>query len=177
MHEETIGPSATNLSTDSSARRVRASTFWLPFAFVGFILLMPGLVIPASVAADDSAIAIIVSASWTGDADIDTRTLRRIFLGRIQMISGKTVHPISRPSGSPLREAFNAKVLRKSERKLAAYWIQQALSGGARQPTDLETFREVVAFVASDPRAIAYVELKRMKAEAPSSVRIVREIR
>ncbi len=65
---------------------------------------------------------------------------------------------VEQAQGSPARDVFIGKVLRKNERKLKAYWSKQVFSGKAGPPRQLGDDAAVKAFVASNNSAIGYID-------------------
>ena len=84
--------------------------------------------------------------------------LQRIFRKQTRMWpTGESVVPVDWDATSPVRADFSDKVMRRSVRELAEFWVQQNITQGLTPPTTLKSTRAVLRFVASVPGAIAYV--------------------
>jgi ABC-type phosphate transport system substrate-binding protein len=84
--------------------------------------------------------------------------LQRIFRKQTRMWpTGESVVPVDWDATSPVRADFSDKVMRRSVREMAEFWVQQNITQGLTPPTTLKSTRAVLRFVASVPGAIAYV--------------------
>ncbi len=81
---------------------------------------------------------VLAPASWTHGTSIELSTLRRLFLGKRASIGAGSVQCIDFPPGSESHDRFRRRVLKMSERRLSAHWIEQALQGGALPPEEVE---------------------------------------
>ena len=61
------------------------------------------------------------------------------------------------PEGSPARQEFLAKVIRKDPAHLTAYWAKRIFSGKAIPPSVVGDDEEIIEWVLKTPNAIAYV--------------------
>ncbi len=83
--------------------------------------------------------------------------LQRIFRKQTRMWPhGESVVPVDWDATSPVRESFTEKVLRRSVREMAEFWVQQSITQGLTPPTTLKSTRAILRFVASVPGAVAY---------------------
>jgi ABC-type phosphate transport system substrate-binding protein len=83
--------------------------------------------------------------------------LQRVFRKQTRMWpSGESVVPVDWDATSPLREEFSNRVMRRSVREMAEFWVQQNITQGLTPPTTLKSTRAILRFVASVPGAIAY---------------------
>lgn len=83
--------------------------------------------------------------------------LQRIFRKQTRMWpNGESVVPVDWDATSPVRDSFSQKVLRRSVREMAEFWVQQSITQGLTPPTTLKSARAILRFVASVPGAIAY---------------------
>ncbi|MDQ3212455.1 MAG: hypothetical protein M3Q85_07260 [Acidobacteriota bacterium] len=83
--------------------------------------------------------------------------LQRMFRKQTRMWpNGESVVPVDWDATSPVREDFSEKVLRRSVREMAEFWVQQSITQGLTPPTTLRSTRAILRFVASVPGAIAY---------------------
>jgi ABC-type phosphate transport system substrate-binding protein len=83
--------------------------------------------------------------------------LQRIFRKQTRMWpTGESMVPVDWDATSPVRADFSDKVMRRSVREMAEFWVQQNITQGLTPPTTLKSTRAVLRFVASVPGAIAY---------------------
>jgi ABC-type phosphate transport system substrate-binding protein len=83
--------------------------------------------------------------------------LQRIFRKQTRMWpTGESVVPVDWDATSPVRADFSDRVMRRSVREMAEFWVQQNITQGLTPPTTLKSTRAVLRFVASVPGAIAY---------------------
>ena len=66
--------------------------------------------------------------------------------------------PIYLAAGHNAREEFNKKALGKSSSQLKAYWSKLIFTGKGTPPDAIGNVEDVIAKVASDPSAIAYID-------------------
>jgi len=114
-------------------------------------------------------VVVIVSAKSTITSLTPEQTAR-IFLGKVNNFpdDGDAI-PIDQAEGSPIREEFYSKVVRKNSTQLAAYWAKIIFTGDGRPPQILESNVAVRKAVASNPNAIGYID----KNAVNKSVRVV----
>ena len=91
--------------------------------------------------------------------------LQRIFRKQTRMWpNGESVVPVDWDATSPVRDSFSQKVLRRSVREMAEFWVQQSITQGLTPPTTLKSARAILRFVASVPGAIAYAPAQEVDA-------------
>lgn len=101
-------------------------------------------------------IAVIVHPSNT--SEISRGDLNRIFSGKLGTFSnGNAIVPINQIEGSPALMRFNDLVLKKNSAQIKAYWSKLVFTGKGTPPQELKNDEEVLAFVASNPNAIGYI--------------------
>lgn len=101
-------------------------------------------------------VAVIVNSGNT--AAIDESDISRIFLGKVKSFSsGEKLTIINLEYNQPTREEFEKKVLNKSASQVKAYWSKLMFSGKGKPPKELANDKAVLAFVAANPGAIAYI--------------------
>lgn len=84
--------------------------------------------------------------------------LRRIFMKQTRMWPhGESVVPVDWDSSSAMRHEFSRRVLGRSVREMAEFWVQQSITQGLQPPTTQKSARAILRFVASVPGAISYV--------------------
>ncbi|HEY7771626.1 MAG TPA: phosphate ABC transporter substrate-binding protein, partial [Marinagarivorans sp.] len=82
---------------------------------------------------------------------------------------GSKAVPFYLAQGHDAREEFNQKALGKSSSQLKAYWSKLIFTGKGTPPDALGSVKDVIAKVASDPEAIAYIDA----ASVTDKVRVV----
>jgi hypothetical protein len=65
--------------------------------------------------------------------------------------------PVDWDSTAAIRDVFSRKVLNRSVREMADYWVQQSMTKGLSPPTTQRSARAVLRFVANVPGAISYL--------------------
>lgn len=85
--------------------------------------------------------------------------VERIFLKKLKVFpNGNEAIPIGQPARSVIEEQFYSKVSGKSKIELKAYWARLMFTGRDRPPKDGHDNDGVKALVASDKKAIGYIE-------------------
>jgi ABC-type phosphate transport system substrate-binding protein len=91
--------------------------------------------------------------------------LRRIFMKQTRMWPhADSIVPVDWDATSPVREAFSEKVLQRSVREMADYWVQQSVTQGLAPPSTQRSSRALLRFVASVSGAIGYVPASEVDA-------------
>jgi ABC-type phosphate transport system substrate-binding protein len=84
--------------------------------------------------------------------------LRRIFMKQSRMWShAEPMVPVEWDSTSAIRQVFSRRILNRSVREMAEYWVQQSMTQGLTAPSTQKSSRAVLRFVAGVPGAISYV--------------------
>lgn len=113
-----------------------------------------GMTLSASAFAD---IVVIVNPANTSEVSADD--VGRLFLGKKNKFAdGSKAVPFYLAQGHEAREEFNKKALGKSSSQLKAYWSKLIFTGKGTPPDALGSVDDVIAKVASDPEAIAYID-------------------
>ena len=87
----------------------------------------------------------------------------RLFLGKKSSFeNGDKATPFYLAQGHEAVEEFNKKALGKSSSQLKAYWSKLIFTGKGTPPDALGNIEDVLARVASDPTAIAYVDAAKV---------------
>lgn len=71
--------------------------------------------------------------------------------------NGESIVPVNRNSGSEARELFARRIFGDQANKLGRYWNRQYFQG-VLPPATLASDEAVKRFVASEPRAIGYID-------------------
>lgn len=83
---------------------------------------------------------------------------RRIFMKQTRMWPhGESIVPVDWDATSPLRAEFSQRVLERSVRDMADFWVQQSMTQGLTPPSTQRSSRALLRFVASVTGAIAYI--------------------
>jgi ABC-type phosphate transport system substrate-binding protein len=91
-------------------------------------------------------------------SDIDRGVLRNAFLKKTTSWSGGSAfRPIGLTSKFSERARFAVEVLKKTPAQLKSYWNQQIFSGKGIPPPEADSVASIVAYVVSNPGAIAFV--------------------
>jgi ABC-type phosphate transport system substrate-binding protein len=84
--------------------------------------------------------------------------LRRIFMKETRLWpDGESIVPVDWESGSPLRQEFSQRVLGRSVREMAEFWVQQSVTQGLAPPSSMRSALAISRFVANVPGAISYL--------------------
>jgi ABC-type phosphate transport system substrate-binding protein len=132
----------------------------------------PALAWSSGSAAGGEVLAVIVNkANPVGT--LEKNDLRPIFqTTKKAWGSGEDAIPINLPEDSPLRADFDQAVLGLDPERVARYWTDRKVRGGARPPVRVPTTAAVLKAVASKPGAIGYVKLS----EVNGTVKVVAKI-
>lgn len=84
--------------------------------------------------------------------------LRRIFMKETRMWThGESIVPVEWDATNPLRGEFSQRVLQRSVRDMADFWVQQGVTQGLTPPSTQRSSRALLRFVASVTGAISYL--------------------
>lgn len=86
--------------------------------------------------------------------------------------SGEDALPVNLPEDNQLRNEFDQAVLGLDPERVARYWTDRKVRGGARPPVRVPTTNAVLKTVASKPGAVGYLRLS----EVNNSVKVVAKI-
>lgn len=87
--------------------------------------------------------------------------LRRIFTKQSRMWPhAEPMVPVDWDSTAEIRQVFSKRVLNRSVREMAEYWVQQSMTQGIAPPSTQRSARAVLRFVAGVPGAISYVPVE-----------------
>lgn len=122
--------------------------------------------------AGDDVIAVIVNKANPASA-LDSSELRPIFQTRkMSWGSGGDAVPIDLPESNPLRIEFDEAVLGLDTDRVARYWKDRKIRGGARPPMQVPSSAAALKAVAAKEGAVGYVKAS----EANATVKIVARI-
>ena len=117
--------------------------------------LLAGLLVSFQVAA---GVVVIVNPG-ANISEITPKQAKSLFLGKAKKLpDGEKAKVVDQSKSSASREVFLKKVLKKSEKKLKAYWSKQVFSGKASPPKQLDDDAAVKSYVSSTAGAIGYID-------------------
>ena len=122
-------------------------------AFIGLLCAL-GSTAPAAQAQE--FVVIVNKANPTKALSITE--LRRIFMKQSRMWPhADAIVPVDWDAGSPIRQAFSERIMKRSVREMAEFWVQETVTRGGSPPSTQRSARAILRFVASVPGAISYV--------------------
>lgn len=128
---------------------MRARICW----FAGALMLL----LPSPLFAGSDDIAVIVHPSVKVGA-LSRTALRPIFQTQSTTLpDGTSARPLNLPEGSAERRGFDAAVLGLDPDRVARYWIDRKIRGGARPPKKIPSAALMVKVVSKTPGAVGYV--------------------
>lgn len=113
--------------------------------------LMLGLLLLSAANASD-----LIVIGNTAAPSLSKDQISDIYLGK--STSGLT--PLDQPSSAAIRAEFYQKVAGKDLTQVKAIWSRLAFSGQGQPPKELADDAAVKKLVASDPKAIGYIDKK-----------------
>lgn len=114
--------------------------------------------------APPQAIAVIVNKQ-NPLAQLSRAELKNLFLKlRQTWPDGKPVVALNASTGTPLRAAFERKLLGMAPSDVGAYWVKQAVTGRTTPPRQVSSSALARQLVKVLPGAIGYVELGQVDA-------------
>jgi ABC-type phosphate transport system substrate-binding protein len=116
-----------------------------------------GLVLAAApLSAQDEGYVVIVHPGVPVDR-LSTAELGRLFQRRTtHWTDGTMVQPVE--EAGVVRAHFYRDTMRMSVAEVGNFWVRQAMTGGIQPPRLLGSAELVIAYVASTPGAVAFVE-------------------
>jgi ABC-type phosphate transport system substrate-binding protein len=136
--------------------------------------LLPALVAlwPQRSQAGDDAIAVIVNKANPA-VSLGATELRPIFqTSKTSWSSGGDAVPINLPEDNALRIAFDQTVLGLDAERVARYWKDRKIRGGARPPMRVTSSAAMLKAVAAKDGAVGYVK----SSEVNATVKVVARI-
>lgn len=92
--------------------------------------------------------------------DLSQQDVERIFLAKSKTFpDGSAAIPVNQLEGEKIRVAFDQGILGKNESQMKSYWAKLIFTGKAVPLKQLTSDQEVMAYVASNPGAIGYVNI------------------
>lgn len=122
-------------------------------AALAFSLLMLTM-IPAAQA---PPLVIVINTANPAQA-LTVAELRRMFMKQSRLWPhGESVVPVDWDATSPVRQEFSRRILGRTVREMAEFWVQQSITQGIAPPSTLRSGLAISRFVASVPGAISYL--------------------
>jgi len=120
-----------------------------------FILIYLLIFFSGNVNAD---LAIIAHPDYDG-GELNEEVIRKLFLGELKTYpSGHTALPANHAVGSPDRKTFFEYVLGMGESRHKRYWSRKISTGKKGAPVELNSYDEVLEWIARNPLGIAYID-------------------
>ncbi|WP_440964231.1 hypothetical protein ACL58G_30530 [Massilia sp. GER05] len=107
---------------------------------------------------------VVVVNPKAADASMTKDQIAQYFLGKSGAMS-----PIDQPESAPVRAEFYKKVTDKDGSQVKALWSKLVFTGKATMPKEAADSAAVKKLVASDPKAIGYIE----KSAVDASVKVI----
>jgi len=127
-------------------------------------LMKVGLLMAAVLASSANAEVVVVVNPQHAAASMSADQVADVFLGKSTSLS-----PVDLPESSSVRGEFYQKVTGKDAAQVKAVWTRLIFTGKATPPKEVASSADVKKAVASDPKAIGYME----KGAVDSSVKVV----
>jgi ABC-type phosphate transport system substrate-binding protein len=107
---------------------------------------------------------VVVVNPKAAEASMTKDQVAQFFLGKSSAMS-----PIDQPESNPARAEFYKKVTDKDASQVKALWSKLVFTGKATMPKEAADSAAVKKMVASDPKAIGYIE----KSAVDASVKVI----
>jgi ABC-type phosphate transport system substrate-binding protein len=110
-------------------------------------------------AASANAEIVVIVNPKNPAASLSTEQVAALFLGNSNTFpDGGTVALADLPESADVRGKFYEKATGRSVAQVKATWARITFTGKGTPPKELKSEADVKAFVASDPKAIGYVD-------------------
>lgn len=117
-------------------------------------------------------ILVIVNAQ-NSVITLEKKQVVDLFMGRVSAFpNGQSAETLDLKTGTPLRARFYKTLTGKNEAQVDAYWATLIFAGRMSPPKQLADEQTLIAEVASNTEAIAYVTRQAL----PKNVKIVTEL-
>ncbi|WP_198116444.1 hypothetical protein [Massilia rhizosphaerae] len=107
---------------------------------------------------------VVVVSPKAAAAPMTKDQVAQFFLGRSSAMT-----PVDQPEGTPVRAEFYKKVTDKDASQVKSLWSKLVFTGKATMPREAADNAAVKKMVASDPKAIGYIE----KSAVDASVKVI----
>lgn len=114
--------------------------------------------LPSRVMAEESVIAVIVSAQPSYSVPVTINDLASIYWRKkLYGHQGKPLHPANLSTEHPLRQRFSQQVLHSSPKAQLGYWNGLYFQG-VQPPYTVESQEAMIRYVAYTEGAVGYIE-------------------
>jgi ABC-type phosphate transport system substrate-binding protein len=107
---------------------------------------------------------VVVANPKAAESSMTKDQVAQFFLGK-----STAMNPIDQPESAPVRAEFYKKVTDKDASQVKALWSKLVFTGKATMPKEAADSAAVKKMVASDPKAIGYIE----KSAVDASVKVI----
>jgi ABC-type phosphate transport system substrate-binding protein len=107
---------------------------------------------------------VVVVNPKAAEATMTKDQVSQFFLGKSTAFT-----PVDQPDSAPVRSEFYKKVTDKDASQVKALWSKLVFTGKATMPKEVGDSAAVKKLVASDPKAIGYIE----KSAVDGSVKVI----
>lgn len=132
-----------------------------------FLLLLAWLCLAPAAHADE----VVVIVHPSNAAALTPKDIANLFLGKTATFpDGRPARPLALQDGSPVRDEFNRKFLKKTNQQLDAYWASLIFTGRVIPPRQVASEAELRAQVEANRDAIGFLR----ESAAGDRVRVLR---
>jgi hypothetical protein len=135
-----------------------------------FLVLLLCAAMPALAAEE---LVLIVAADSKID-QLDSSTMRKLFLGLTVQRSGQRLAPLLNESDRRLKQVFLQNIVSMSESTYDRHVLQLSLEQGRKQPKVYTSAALLIDSVAADPTTVSYAWLKDV--ERDRRIRVLRTL-
>jgi ABC-type phosphate transport system substrate-binding protein len=107
---------------------------------------------------------VVVANPKAAESSLTKDQVAQFFLGK-----STAMNPVDQPESAPIRTEFYKKVTDKEASQVKALWSKLVFTGKATMPKEATDSAAVKKMVASDPKAIGYIE----KSAVDASVKVI----
>jgi ABC-type phosphate transport system substrate-binding protein len=107
---------------------------------------------------------VVVANPKAAESSMTKDQVAQFFLGK-----SSSMNPIDQPESAPVRAEFYKKVTDKDASQVKSLWSKLVFTGKATMPKEAADSAAVKKMVASDPKAIGYIE----KSAVDASVKVI----
>jgi len=102
---------------------------------------------------------VVVIVNPANAASVSAEQIAALYLGNATTFpDGSTAALVDQPEAAGVRGDFYQKATGRSSAQAKATWARLTFTGKATPPKELKSDAEVKAFVASNPKAIGYID-------------------
>ena len=107
---------------------------------------------------------VVVANPKAAESSMTKDQVAQFFLGK-----SSAMNPVDQPESAPVRAEFYKKVTDKDASQVKSLWSKLVFTGKATMPKEAADSAAVKKMVASDPKAIGYIE----KSAVDASVKVI----